>query len=234
MNLPEVIIYSDWWSRPNPGPWGYGVILEYKWIRKEFSAWYKLTTNNRMELRWVITGLEKLKKKSKVDIYTDSQYTINWIEKWWAKSWKQNNWMRTKTQKATNFDLWEILLKLLEKHEVKFHWVKGHSWHLENERCDELATIALQWGKLLEDTWFDGKVTKQQELIKVLNNNLSPEQKAQKITKQWQACKKCSTPVEKKIPKKKNTDNKSFYYEYYLYCSWCKTMYMVDEAKVML
>ena len=244
MNLPKVTIHSDWWARPNPWVWGYWVILSYKDIKKEFSKWYKMTTNNRMELMWAITGLEKLKKKSQVDLYTDSQYTINWIEKWWAVNWKAKNWMRTKSQKAVNYDLWDRLLKVVEKHEVRFHWVKWHNWHEENERCDELATEALKWKKLLEDNWFDWEVkqtnlldnkkNKEKELIKVLNENLSTEQKKMKITKNWQACKKCGTPVEKKIPKKKNTKNKSFYYEYYLSCPWCKTMYMVDDAKIML
>ena len=138
--LPEVEIYSDWWANPNPWPWGYWVIMCYKWIKKEFKKWFKITTNNRMELTWVITGLSNLKVKSKVNIHTDSQYTINWIEKWWAKKWKANNWYRTKSEKAVNYDLWEKLLDLIEKHEVKFTWIKWHNGHTENERCDELAT----------------------------------------------------------------------------------------------
>ena len=195
-----------------------------------------------MELTWVIEALKKLKKKSRVEVYTDSQYTINWIEKWWAENWRKNNWMRTSKQKAVNHDLWEKLLKELGKHEVKFYWVKWHSGHEENERCDELATEALSWKKLLEDKWFkvdDSQMNllekqREKELIKVLNSDLSPEQKKMKVTKKWQGCKKCWTPVEKKIPKKKNTSNKSYYYKYYLSCPWCKTMYMVDDAKVML
>jgi len=124
MKLKQVDIYSDGWARPNPGPGGYWIIMSYKWIKKEFSSWFKMTTNNRMELTGVITGLSKLKEKSRVNIFTDSQYTINWIEKWWAKKWEDNNWMRTKKEKATNHDLWKKLLKLVWKHEVKFHWVK--------------------------------------------------------------------------------------------------------------
>jgi ribonuclease HI len=143
MILPEVDIFSDWWARPNPGPWGYWVVMKYKWVIKEFSWFEDNTTNNRMELTGAIIWLEKLTKKSKVNLHTDSQYTINGIEKWWAIKWRENNWMRTKSEKATNYDLWERLLNIVEKHEVKFHWVKWHNWHIENERCDELATEAI-------------------------------------------------------------------------------------------
>lgn len=235
--LPEVEIFSDWGSNPNPGRWWYWVILHYKWIKKEFSAGYKLTTNNRMELTWVITWLKKLNTKAKVDIYTDSQYTINWIEKWWAKKWKENNWYRTKNEKAINYDLWEILLDLVEKHEVKFHWVKWHNWHIENERCDELATKAMSMDNLLEDTNYllqteDILQTtniindKQVTLNKVIDKNI-------KITKSWDLCRKCNTPVEKKQPKHiKKPKPWSYYYEYYLLCPSCKTMYMVEEAKI--
>ena len=153
-SLPHVQLYSDWWAAPNPWKAGCWIILCYKDIKKEFSQWYTISTNNRMEMTWVITGLSKLKTHSYVDVYTDSQYTINGIEKWWAKKWKANNWMRTSSQKATNYDLWEILLTLVEKHTVKFHWVKWHNWHIENERCDELATLALNSADVIEDSGF--------------------------------------------------------------------------------
>lgn len=140
MDLPEVEIFSDWWARPNPGPGAYWIVMKYKWVVKEFSWFENNTTNNRMELTWAIIWLEKLTKKSKVNLYTDSKYIVDWIEKWWAKKWKQNNWMRTKNEKAINCDLWERLLNLVEKHEVKFHWIKWHNWHIENERCNNLVT----------------------------------------------------------------------------------------------
>ena len=236
--IPEVDIYSDGGSNPNPGKWGYGVILSYKWIKKEFYAGYKLTTNNRMELTWAITWLEKLTTKSKVKIYTDSQYTINWIEKWWAQNWKKNNWYRTKTQKAINHDLWERLLDLTSKHEVKFHWVKWHNWHIENERCDELATLAMKMDELLDDINYIPSVAEVETVTKnflKVNNIVEKsikEDKNIKITKAWDSCRKCNTPVEKKLPKHtKKTQSQSYYYEYYLSCPWCKTMYMVDEAK---
>jgi len=241
MKLPVVDIFSDWWARPNPWAGWYWVILSCKWVKKEFNKWYKLTTNNKMELTWVIIGLEKLKKKSLVNIYTDSQYTINWIEKWWAKVWKANNWMKSNKTKATNADLWEKLLVLVEKHDVTFHWVKWHNWHEENERCDELATIALETFKLIEDKGFKweekqinmfSETEKKQDKIKtVLNKHVD---KSIKISKAWQKCRKCWTKVEKKVPKKINTKNKSYYYKYYLNCPGCSTNYFVDDAKVMI
>lgn len=232
MALPKVDIYSDWWARPNPGAGGYWVVMKYKWIIKEFSWFEEYTTNNRMELTGAITGLEKLKTKSKVNLYTDSQYTINGIEKWWAKKWKENNWMRTKSEKVINADLWEKLLNITKQHEVKFNWVKGHNWHEENERCDELATEQiLKHSPSLISKEVDKNLSKQDLLQKVLNENID---KSIKITSEWQACRKCWTKVEKRIPKKINKKNKSFYYRYYLACPWCKTNYFVDDAKVML
>ena len=381
--LPKVELYSDWWAAPNPWKAGYGIILCYKDIKKEFNQGYTLSTNNRMEMTGVITGLSKLKTKSQVEVYTDSQYTINGIEKWWALKWRENNWMRTKSEKATNYDLWKILLELTEKHEVKFHWVKWHNWHIENERCDELATLALEGDDLIEDTGFEwdtkphpqplsfggeGSIklyvspkatniysirkdelqspwyvfdlakefrkspTKSEErLWKMLKNNSFKDYKfrrqhpigryiadfyceelhiiieldwkvhedniqkwydeernnllntywfdivripnenilgesneniftlleeiifcppllqrrgvrgevktikkknTNKISKTWDICWKCDTPVVKKIPKKKKLKpEQTFYYEYFFNCPWCKTNYMVPEWK---
>jgi ribonuclease HI len=157
--IPEVIIYSDGGAEPNPGKGGVGVIMSYKGIKKEFSQGYELTTNNRMELMGVIYGLEKLKTKSIVNVFTDSQYVVNGIEKGWAQKWKSNNWFRNKKEKAINYDLWERLLCLIEKHEkVTINWIKGHAGHTENERCDELALLALKGNDLLPDTGYEPSV----------------------------------------------------------------------------
>ena len=119
--------------------------------KKELSAGYRRTTNNRMEALAVIKGLEALKKPCRVDLYSDSKYVVDAIEKGWVQRWKKNNWMRTKTDRASNVDLWERMLELLEKHEVSFIWVKGHANNPENERCDELARMAIQAGSLMDD-----------------------------------------------------------------------------------
>lgn len=135
----QVEIFTDGACSGNPGPGGYGVILRYKGINKELSGGEACTTNNRMELTAVITGLSALKESCCVTLYSDSKYIIDAIQKGWAKKWQANGWMRNKKDPALNPDLWEKLLNLLDRHEVNFVWVKGHAGHPENERCDRLA-----------------------------------------------------------------------------------------------
>ena len=135
----QVEIFTDGACSGNPGPGGYGVILRYKGVSKELSGGEERTTNNRMELTAVITGLSALKEPCAVTLYSDSKYIIDAIQKGWAKKWRANGWMRNAKDHALNPDLWEKLLDLLEKHEVTFVWVKGHAGHPENERCDQLA-----------------------------------------------------------------------------------------------
>lgn len=134
-----VTIYTDGACSGNPGPGGWGAILEYQGQEKELSGGAKETTNNRMELMGVISALEALKRPCRVELYSDSQYVINAIEKGWAVRWQQNGWMRNKKEKALNPDLWERLLNLLDVHQVTFHWVKGHAENPKNNRCDALA-----------------------------------------------------------------------------------------------
>jgi len=141
--MKKVTIYTDGACSGNPGPGGYGVVLIHGEHRKELSGGDPATTNNRMEIMGVIKGLETLKHPCEVDIYSDSRYVVDAIEKGWAQRWQKNKWMRNKTEPALNPDLWETLLTLLKNHKVKFHWVKGHAGHPENERCDELAREAI-------------------------------------------------------------------------------------------
>ena len=135
----QVEIFTDGACSGNPGPGGYGVILRYKGVSKELSGGEERTTNNRMELTAVITGLSALKEPCAVTLYSDYKYIIDAIQKGWAKKWRANGWMRNAKDPALNPDLWEKLLDLLGKHEVTFVWVKGHAGHPENERCDQLA-----------------------------------------------------------------------------------------------
>ena len=136
-----VKIFTDGAARGNPeGPGGYGTVLQYvdtkgQLHEREFSAGYKKTTNNRMELMAVITGLEALTKPCEVEIISD--FNQHWIE-----SWQKNNWKNSAKQAVKNIDLWQRLLKAKAQHDVKFTWVKGHAGHPENERCDKLATEA--------------------------------------------------------------------------------------------
>ncbi|MCL2217909.1 MAG: ribonuclease HI [Defluviitaleaceae bacterium] len=139
----KVTIYTDGACSGNPGPGGYGVVMLYGEHRRELSGGEAETTNNRMEMMGVIKGLESLKQPCEVDVYSDSRYVVDAIQKGWALRWRENNWKRNKKEAALNPDLWETLLSLLEKHSVTFHWVKGHAGNPENERCDELAREAI-------------------------------------------------------------------------------------------
>lgn len=149
--MKEITIYTDGSAKNNPGPGGYGVVLLFKGQRKELSAGYRKTTNNRMELMAVIVGLSALKERCRVKIFSDSKYVIEPIQKGWLISWKAKNWTRGKKEKVKNPDLWILLDKLLEQHEIEFFWVKGHNGNKENERCDFLAVSASDQDKLLID-----------------------------------------------------------------------------------
>lgn len=141
-NKKHVVIYTDGACSGNPGPGGFGVILQYGEHRREISRGFAETTNNRMELLGVITALEALNMPCQVDLYSDSKYVIDAIQKGWAVKWRSKNWMRTPKEPAKNPDLWERLLRLLDVHDVTFHWVKGHAQNENNNRCDELAVNA--------------------------------------------------------------------------------------------
>lgn len=134
----KITIYTDGAALGNPGPGGYGAVLIAGQHHKELSAGYRHTTNNRMELLAVIVALEALKKPgSEVDIFTDSRYVQQAVEKRWVFGWEKKNFKDKK-----NPDLWRRFLKIYRQHHVKFHWVKGHAGNPLNERCDELATTA--------------------------------------------------------------------------------------------
>ncbi|MEE1320213.1 MAG: ribonuclease HI [Acutalibacteraceae bacterium] len=142
--MKEVTIYSDGACSGNPGPGGWGTILDYKGNRKELSGGEEHTTNNRMELTAVIEGLKALREPCKVKVITDSQYVFNGITLGWAASWKANNWRKKDKKPALNPELWDELLSLVAKHDVTLEWIKGHAGHPENERCDELAVAESQ------------------------------------------------------------------------------------------
>lgn len=137
--MKEVTVYTDGACSGNPGPGGWGAILDYKGKRKELSGGEAQTTNNRMELTAVIEALSALKEPCAVTVITDSKYVSDGITLGWAAGWKRNNWRRKDKKPALNPDLWDTLLTLCEKHKVVFNWIKGHAGHPENERCDEMA-----------------------------------------------------------------------------------------------
>lgn len=149
---PKTVIYTDGASIGNPGPGGYGVIVVQNGEQQEFSGGFRKTTNNRMEILAAIIGLEALKKPSQVTLYSDSKYLVDAVMKEWIYGWRSKQW---KKGKVKNIDLWKRLLPLLEKHTVKFRWVKGHAGHAENERCDKLANRAAKKSSLPPDKGYE-------------------------------------------------------------------------------
>ena len=137
--MKKLEMFTDGACSGNPGPGGYGTILRYNGIEKEISGGEANTTNNRMELMAVIAGLQALKEPCSITLYTDSKYVADGIAKGWAASWRARGWKKSDKSPALNPDLWGRLLDLLEEHDVKIIWVKGHAGHRENERCDEMA-----------------------------------------------------------------------------------------------
>jgi len=152
LNNPKVHIYTDGAARGNPGPGGYGVVMEWvgKPYKKEFSKGFKHTTNNRMELLAVIDALKKLKSPgTHVLVFTDSKYVVDSVKKGWVFGWEKKGFKDRK-----NTDLWKDFLVEYRKHEVDFKWIRGHNNHIQNERCDVLAVEASKQPRLLIDQGF--------------------------------------------------------------------------------
>ena len=137
--MKTVTIYTDGACSGNPGPGGWGAILMYSPHQKELSGGEASATNNRMELTAVISALELLKEPCAVDLWSDSKYVIDALDKGWAKGWRAKGWIKSDKKPALNPDLWARLLELCEIHTVRTHWVKGHAENPYNNRCDELA-----------------------------------------------------------------------------------------------
>ncbi len=140
---PQVILYTDGACSGNPGPGGWGAILQYEGREKELAGGEENTTNNRMELTAIIKGLKALKQPCRVDVHSDSRYIVDAINKGWLEDWVERGWRKIvkkgRGQPVLNVDLWQRLVELLQVHQVEFHWVPGHMGHPENERADRLA-----------------------------------------------------------------------------------------------
>lgn len=150
--MSHLTIYTDGSSRGNPGPGGYGIVLMYGKHQKEIAEGYRYTTNNRMELMAVIVALESVTREDiPIDIYTDSQYVVNSVQKGWLQKWLQTNFAGGKK----NSDLWIRYARVARKFTIQFHWVKGHADNPYNNRCDTLATSASMGTHLLIDTVFE-------------------------------------------------------------------------------
>ena len=147
MDRPVIYLFTDGAASGNPGPGGFGVVLRCGTYEKELSGGFALTTNNRMELLAVITGLEAIRwENARVEIYSDSSYVVNAVTEGWLESWK-----RTGFKKKKNADLWLRYDAVAKRHRIAFHWIKGHAGHPENERCDALAVAARSLPSLPDD-----------------------------------------------------------------------------------
>ncbi len=218
----DVTIYTDGGCIGNPGPGGYGVVLRYHEQEKRLSGGFRRTTNNRMEIMAAIVALESLKTPCSVILHSDSKYVVDAMTKGWVKRWRAKGWWRNQDERAKNSDLWQRLLDACEPHQVTFTWVKGHAGHEGNEICDQLAQGAARQENLPVDAGYE----KQPESPSKPSSKFSG-----KITCEGQPCKKCSTPVVRRIPKSKPKPGQKYYYAYYLHCPTCKTNYFTEDGK---
>ena len=147
--MKTVNLYTDGACSGNPGPGGWGAILEYNGTEKVLSGGEDRTTNNRMELTAVIRGLEVLNQPCQVELYSDSKYVVDGLTKGWARSWQARGWVKSDKKPALNPDLWERLLELTKMHSVNCHWVKGHAQNPMNNRCAQLAVG--EWKKIRKE-----------------------------------------------------------------------------------
>lgn len=152
--MQEVQLYTDGACSGNPGPGGYGTVLVFGGHRREISAGFAKTTNNRMEILAVIAGLEALKRPCKVHVISDSKYVVDSMNGNWPLKWKARAWKKARGGMVENIDLWERMISLAKTHEFTFEWVKGHAGHAENETCDQLAVTASQGKDLPPDTGY--------------------------------------------------------------------------------
>ncbi|MEX2579088.1 MAG: ribonuclease HI [Verrucomicrobiales bacterium] len=156
--MKHVLIFTDGSSRGNPGPGGYGTVVQYGDHARELAQGFRATTNNRMEIFAAIAGLEILKEPCRITVYSDSRYLVDSQTKGWVEGWKAKGWRRKDKSPVKNVDLWKRLEAAAAPHEVNWQWVRGHVGHEMNERCDTLATEAADGlrGDLIPDPGFEG------------------------------------------------------------------------------
>lgn len=223
--IKNVTIHTDGAAEPNPGPGGYGVVLQVGKYRKELSEGFEKTTNNRMELMGAIAGLEALTTKCTGNLYCDSKYVVDAVNKGWVLNWQKRGWSRQGGNKVKNIDLWQRFLESYKKHEIKLVWVKGHAGIAENECCDQLAVSAAMSDNLKPDIGY-------MESDKHIIPKTQPVKRKTKTKHKGKSCRKCQTILTKRTTKtKKRKPGQSYFFEWYLYCTGCNTMYMVEEAK---
>lgn len=159
-----IIVFTDGGCINNPGPGGYGIVIEEGLARREMSGGYRLTTNNRMEMTAALVALESLRQcGSPIDLYSDSSYLVNGITKGWARKWRNNGWCKADGGVVMNVDLWQRLLLLADALDVRFHWLKGHAGNEGNERCDKLAVAAARAPELPVDGGYQNTAGREED-----------------------------------------------------------------------
>lgn len=250
----RIVLFTDGGAEPNPGVGGYGVVLRFAKMHKELSGGFQHTSNNRMELLAAIVGLEALKEPCRVRLHSDSRYVIDTVTT--GLLFRSVIHDPSKSTKLKNADLWKRFLAAYLIHDVEMIWVKGHAGIADNERCDELASQAIRSSDLLNDVGYqrfgDGKSKKKKTKTKpclsspslttsttkasnqavTTNKPSSPTITAgTKPKKIGDLCRKCSTPLIRRETKKHKA-NAAYWYEWYLVCTSCQRMYLVEEAKI--
>jgi len=167
-NLKSIELYTDGACSGNPGIGGYGIVLMWKWHRKEIYGGEKMTTNNRMELSAVIKGLQATKEPLNITLYTDSKYVADGISKWLA-GWIKKGWKKSDNSPVLNTDLWQEYLKESKRHNINVVWVKGHDGNIENERCDALARQAIS--EIRKNMWKDDDSKNKERYFEAMNKN---------------------------------------------------------------
>lgn len=241
----EIQVYTDGSAIGNPGPGGWAALLFEGGRKREISGGFRQTTNNRMELYAAIMALESLPVGVKVRLFSDSSYLVAGITQGWAEKWRSKGWRQTKSKPTPNADLWARLLTAAGQRSVSWEWVPGHTGHKENERANLLAQRAALGRNLPADEGYENQPAGAQNGLPGLfdspetaempeveeNPPVKPAERRGKVVREGQPCRKCGTPVVKRAPKRKISGKQSHYYEYYLVCPNCGTIYLVDEAK---
>lgn len=249
-SLKHVSIFADGGAEPNRGVGGYGVVLRFGEVMRELAGGYRRTTNNRMELLGAIVGLEALKESCYVRLHSDSQYLVEYVNKGTLFRLHSAGW---KGKQTKNIDLWKRFLEAYLRHEVELVWVKRHAGVDDNERCDQLATLAMRCGELPVDQGYVDEATARAKKSKSESQRQLPQftlstpdssatspleaatseaKRGPKPKKEGDPCRYCQIPLIRRTTKKSNP-NSAYYYPWHLYCEKCKRLYHVPEAKVI-
>lgn len=227
----QVTIFTDGGVDHNLGVGGYGIVLRYGDTMKEMSQGFQCSTSNRMELLAAVVGLESLKESCDVRLYSDSRYVVDPVVNGTLFRWREKRW-RKRQGKVKNVDLWERFAQAYVRHQVECVWVKGHSGIADNERCDELASLAIVSSDLQVDQGFiDSTPQKGNSPADSKLQTVAAAKRGPKPKKAGDPCRHCATPLVRRKTKKSNPKS-TYYFPWHLHCQSCNRFYHVESAKV--